>query len=96
VRVFACNCGAVHSDYCVNCGRWASLGPQESVELTGWDAVCVLGPVPHDHPWEEKELRMTAVHERIRDEIRKTGARTEEEVRAVVRKIVHREAEAKS
>lgn len=46
---FACGCGAVHSDYCANCNRWADLGPTEFVTLEEPDAVCTVGKVPHEH-----------------------------------------------
>lgn len=56
---FECNCGEVHSDYCVNCGRFvdADSPPVLSVH----DRRCKHGAVVHDHPWSEKEPYMEAV-----------------------------------
>jgi hypothetical protein len=49
VRLFDCDCGEVHSDYCVNCGRFTSLGATEHTEMSEYDAPCVKGLVMHDH-----------------------------------------------
>lgn len=57
---FKCNCGEVHSDYCVNCNRWVDLPPGKHVELDEIDAPCDVGPVPHEHPMEEKSARLAA------------------------------------
>jgi hypothetical protein len=59
VKHFACGCGAVHADYCVNCGL--SVGGTDHKELSPLDARCEKGAVPHDHPFEkEKGPRMDA------------------------------------
>lgn len=65
-RTFECGCGAVHDDYCVNCGRFVSVPPDRSTELTEVDARCPCGPVQHDHPPEEKSARVQAFYEKIR------------------------------
>lgn len=86
-RHFACNCGEVHSDYCVNCGRFTSLSPSKSIKLSPNDARCEAGPTMHAHPFEEKAQRMAAVHELIRQEVEKAGAKTFEEVKVVIDRI---------
>jgi|GEM_PF-5418914 len=55
---FECGCGACKDDYCVNCGRFRSLGPDEHVELSPFDAICPFGAVPHEHSRDEKHSRM--------------------------------------
>jgi hypothetical protein len=49
VKHFDCNCGEVHGDYCLNCGRWASLKPNEHVKLSEFDTRCEKGAVEHTH-----------------------------------------------
>jgi hypothetical protein len=66
VRAFACNCGAVHSDYCVNCGRFTSLCRMDYVELSELDVPCVEGAVPHVHAPEERAARLRAYMESVR------------------------------
>lgn len=55
---FDCNCGAVHDDYCLNCGRFVSLPADESIELEVIDVRCAAGRCPHDHPAEERAARI--------------------------------------
>jgi hypothetical protein len=74
-RHFACNCDAVHSDYCVNCGRFTSLGPKEYVDLYAYDALCEHGAAMHQHPYEEKEKRMEALQDKISTEVEKLELR---------------------
>jgi len=57
---FACNCGAMHGDTCVNCGRFTDLGPTEYLEMSQADAPCSYGPVAHVHLDEEKGARIDA------------------------------------
>ncbi len=61
VRLFDCDCGEVHSDYCVNCGRFTSLGATEHTEMSEYDAPCVKGMMMHDHPSSEQVARIDAV-----------------------------------
>lgn len=64
---FECNCGEVHDDYCLNCGRWCSLGVAEHVELDQLlDAPCERGAVMHEHPSEEKTTRIDRYLRNIR------------------------------
>lgn len=60
VSLFECNCGEVHGDYCVNCGRSTSLSPSEHVNLSPVDVRCDAGPVIHEHSEEEKGKRIAA------------------------------------
>lgn len=60
VSHFECDCGEVHSDYCVNCRRWLDLGPTEHIELSEIDVACSAGPVDHAHLEEEKIARIDA------------------------------------
>ncbi len=54
-----CGCGAVHSDYCVNCGRWSDLPlDQHATMIDGYDEPCTAGKVPHEHTDAEKEARI--------------------------------------
>lgn len=54
-------CGAVHDDYCDNCGRWVSLPATEHATLSEVDAVCEHGRAPHEHPSAEKIARINAL-----------------------------------
>jgi hypothetical protein len=59
VKSTKCHCGAVHGNYCANCGRWAApaLKRTQYTELEPMpgkfaDLVpkrCLLGRVEHDH-----------------------------------------------
>ena len=64
IKEFKCNCGAVHDNHCVNCGRWASLPPTEHVELGPTDARCDAGPVEHEHSVAEKRARIRRFFEK--------------------------------
>lgn len=66
VREFECNCGEVHGDHCVNCGRWVALQVSEHVELSEIDARCDRGAVEHDHSVEERAERITQFFTRVR------------------------------
>jgi len=68
VKKFECGCGAVHSDYCNNCGRWTTLLPTEYAALGDIDARCEAGRVPHEHSSEEKTARIAAHIARLRRE----------------------------
>lgn len=57
---FKCGCGDVESDYCVNCGRWTTLGQGVFVELSEYDVRCEVGSVMHEHHPEEKSTRIAA------------------------------------
>ena len=59
-RHFTCNCGEVHGDTCLNCGRFTHLGPTEYLDLCETDARCSYGPVAHAHSEEEKAARIAA------------------------------------
>jgi hypothetical protein len=66
VRLFECDCGEAHSDYCVNCGRFTSLSPTSHIDLAdGLYARCEQGAVPHDHPAAEQEARLDAYLKKI-------------------------------
>lgn len=67
---FECGCGAVHSDYCVNCGRFTTLPPYQTLELCeGFgQARCEKGPVMHNHPPEERAERIKAYFEKVKKE----------------------------
>jgi len=47
--LFEGGCGQVHSDYCVNCGRFTSLPRAEHTEKCLGDRQCTFGPVMHVH-----------------------------------------------
>lgn len=55
---FTCGCGACADDYCVNCGRFASLSDAEHTELSPLDERCSHGAQPHEHPDEAKAARV--------------------------------------
>jgi len=59
VNQFTCNCGEVHSDHCVNCGRWTfpHLARDEYTELDETDVACTAGTVLHEHDPAEKAAR---------------------------------------
>lgn len=61
---FRCGCGAVESDYCVNCGRFTTA--DGLTELTELDAKCEKGRVEHEHPSEEKTERINVYFEKHR------------------------------
>ena len=61
---FKCFCGAVHSDHCVNCGRFVDAN--SPAVLGTHDRRCKHGAVSHDHPWVEKEPYKEAVSEAFR------------------------------
>jgi hypothetical protein len=63
---FACNCGAVHSDCCDNCGRFTSLARDEHIEMCESDAPCDKGQVEHIHTDEERSKRIDAFFARAR------------------------------
>jgi hypothetical protein len=72
VYLFQCNCGAVHSDTCENCGRAVdvpapasepSFDQLDPFGLTG--VVCTAGPVAHAHTDEERSGRVDAFHARM-------------------------------
>jgi hypothetical protein len=65
---FDCNCGAVHDDYCINCGRWVSLPSDQYTTLTELDEACEKGAVLHEHSDEEKKHRLDAFYARVRTE----------------------------
>lgn len=52
--LFVCGCGDVHSDYCVNCGRFTSLPRSEHTEKNMGDRQCEFGPVMHEHSDDDK------------------------------------------
>lgn len=66
-QTFHCNCGAVHSDVCLNCGRYTTLPRDEHIEMSEFDLPCKKGTVVHEHPWKEKEAHMNAVFNRKLD-----------------------------
>jgi hypothetical protein len=52
VSTFECNCGAVHGDYCENCGGFLGLD-------MWWSGRCTAGAVEHVHtrpfkPWPKE------------------------------------------
>jgi len=51
VRHFECNCGQVHADTCINCGRYTfpALARDEYTTLSEFDVACTAGPVMHEH-----------------------------------------------
>ena len=76
---FECNCGEVHGDYCVNCGRFVNA---HSPPVLGvHDRRCKHGAVPHDHPWSEKEPYMEAVSDAL------TQSKTPTEMTARLKEI---------
>ena len=48
--VFECNCGAVHSDVCYNCGGFVDM-KHESMPAKGdgWSKPCPQGQIEHQH-----------------------------------------------
>jgi len=66
VKNFKCGCGEVHSDYCVNCGRFTTLGPTEAIELGPYDARCGSGLIAHEHSDEEKAERLEKAFKKAR------------------------------
>lgn len=54
---FSCNCGAVHGDHCLNCGRYTAptLKRNEYVseEDKAYVTPCTLGTVEHEHSTKE-------------------------------------------
>ncbi len=61
---FNCFCGEVHSDYCVNCGRWTELQPNQYINFTPiLDERCSIGRVYHEHSEKEKSNRLRAYFE---------------------------------
>lgn len=65
VRNFECGCGEVHSDYCVNCGRFTSLARDEHVKLSEVDVRCARGRELHDHDEGEKLARIDDWQNRV-------------------------------
>jgi hypothetical protein len=57
-HLFECGCGAVHSDYCCNCGRFTDLPREAHIELGPYDVPCEHGAVAHEHPEKEKLERL--------------------------------------
>jgi hypothetical protein len=51
--VFECNCGAVHSDVCYNCGGFVDVqhAPMPA-SGDGWSKPCRQGPIEHTHTHE--------------------------------------------
>ena len=51
--VFECNCGAVHSDVCYNCGGFVDVvhAPMP-VNGDGWSKPCRQGQIEHEHEHE--------------------------------------------
>ena len=66
VRYFACNCGAIHGDNCVNCGRSVDAPQGEFLDLSQVDMPCTAGVEPHDHSDSEKCARIAAFFEGAR------------------------------
>lgn len=58
VRTFDCTCGAVHDEFCANCGRWTSLPTTHALVLGPIDEVCKEGRTDHQHFFEKKEQRI--------------------------------------
>lgn len=50
---FECNCGAMHGDHCLNCGRYTAptltRDQYVSEEDKAYVTPCTLGPVEHMH-----------------------------------------------
>ena len=63
---FECGCGAVHSDYCTNCGRFTDLPDDAYAELSDPDVPCTAGQQIHVHTDEEKVGRLDAHMRRIK------------------------------
>ena len=64
VSTFECNCGAVHGDYCENCGGFLNM-PHDPIETENeglemwWAGRCTAGAVDHVHarpfkPWPKE------------------------------------------
>ncbi len=55
-KMFDCNCGQVHAEYCGNCGRYVApaLKRDEYIEPDSLVPPCTLGQVlhAHEHDWE--------------------------------------------
>ena len=61
-RKFECNCGAIHANCCLNCGRYTapSLSRDQYVseEDKQFCAPCTAGPVEHAHDAEERAQKV--------------------------------------
>lgn len=55
---FKCGCGAMHDNFCRNCGRFCSIADDKAVELSIFDAECPVGYAFHNHPLAEKLQRI--------------------------------------
>ena len=62
MRPFEYNCGAVHGDFCLNCGRRIGAEPGRLTEV---DLRCERGATPHDHPPSETADRIKAWHDKL-------------------------------
>lgn len=66
-KSFICNCGMVHSDYCINCFRFTDNNPKEHIKLEPYDAVCDKGAVLHQHSSQESSDRFKAYIKNLKD-----------------------------
>lgn len=71
---FDCNCGAVHSDTCVNCGRFTHFDVTEHTQMAEGDIRCPHGAVEHEHPPEEQAARLKAFFDVARRNARRVDA----------------------